>query len=61
MANNLLAVGLMAMGSRFDLAERWPVWAVVALGIFHIGLGLRNLQRTLRQPVGTYDVTDNAR
>ena len=61
MANNLLAVGLMAMGSRFDLAERWPVWAVVALGIFHIGLGLRNLQRTLRQPVGTYDVADNAR
>lgn len=61
MANNLLAVGLMAMGSRFDLAERWSVWAVVTLGIFHIGLGLRNLQRTLRQPVGTYDVADNAR
>lgn len=53
MANNLLAAALLAAGSSFDLAERWPVWAVVLLGVFHIGLGLRNLRRTFRQPLAS--------
>lgn len=50
-ANNLLAVVLLAAGCNTDLTERWPVWAVVLLGVFHMGLGLRNLRRTFRQPL----------
>lgn len=47
-ANNVFAVVFLQWPDALSFADNWPVEAVIALGLLHVGLGLLNAWRTLK-------------
>lgn len=47
-ANNIFAVAFLQWPDALSFTDSWPVIAIVALGVLHVGLGLLNAWRTLK-------------